>query len=170
MGEGADKLDRSVLPAEVISIAALVVAVYAVVISRRALRYEERRDRERGEAKVSVSFRHATALRFGDKATEDELYYELTINVINEGSSPEFVKTLCVEPAAGGEGVDISPGSDEELKPRSRWPVRVDAADIPRPDDGLVAIVHLASGHEVRSPVEHLIDGMLDDTDDDEAH
>jgi hypothetical protein len=155
---------------EAISIAALVVAAvgggssaYAVVISRRALSLEEQRDRERAEPKVSISFGHATALRFGDNAGEDQLYYELILNIINEGQSPEFVKTLWVEPAAGGEGVDYSPESDTELTPRSRWPVPIDAADIPCPDDGFVAICHLASGQEVRSPVEHLIEGMLDE-------
>ena len=173
MGEGADKLDRSVSSAEVISVTALAAvgggsSAYAVVISRRALRLEERRDRERAEPKVSISFGHATALRFGDNAGEDQLYYELSINIINEGQSPEFVKTLWVEPAASGEGVDYSPESDTELTPRSRWPVLIDAADIPRPDDGFVAIVHLACGQEVRSLVEHLLEGILDV--DDEAH
>lgn len=80
--------------------------------------------------------------------------------------APEFLKTLWVEPAGGGAGMDYSPESDTELKPRSRWPVPIDAADIPHPDAGFVAIVHLASGQEVRSPVKHLIDGMLDDVDE----
>jgi hypothetical protein len=155
---------------EAISIAALAVATvggassaYAVVISRRVLRLEEQRDRARAESKVSISFGHATALGFGDNTAEDQLFYELTINIINEGQSPEFVKTLWVEPAAGGEGMDYSPESDTELTPRSRWPVPINAADIPCPGDGFVAICHLASGQEVRSPVESLIEGMLAD-------
>jgi hypothetical protein len=159
--------------AETISIAALAAAMvgggssaYAVVISRRALHLEERRDLERAEPRVSISFGHASAFRFGDGADEDKLYYALTINIINEGQSPEFVKTLWVEPATGGEGVDYSPKSDVELKPRSRWPVPIDAADIPRADEGFVAIAYLASGQEARSAVEHLIDGMLDADDD----
>jgi hypothetical protein len=156
--------------ADWISAAAVLVAAatggYAVVISRRTLAWQQERDREQAEAKVSVSFGHATALRFGDERDDDELYYELTINIVNEGQSPEFLKTLWVEPNAGGCGVDYSPTSDVELRPRSRWPVRIDAADIPQADDGFVAIVHLANGQAVRSSVERLIDGMLDETPD----
>jgi hypothetical protein len=161
--------------ADIFSIAALVIAAvsggssfYAVVISRRALRWEQQRDQDRSEPKVTIEFAHAAELRDESmrldikNANQPRLYYQLTINVVNSGETTEFLKTLWVEPTAGGQGVDYSPRADVELKPHSRWPVPISAANIPDPADGFLAIAHLAHGQEVTSPVEHLIDDLTE--------
>jgi len=114
---------------------------------------------------VTIGFGHATQLTHPVSVANlppPQLYYQLTINVSNVGQTTEFVKTLWVEPTAGGQGRDYSPPADVEIKPHSRWPVTIDAADIPDPDDGFVAIAHLANGQRVTSPVEHLLDWLTE--------
>jgi hypothetical protein len=162
---------------EGLSIAALAVAalggassIYAVVISRRALRWEQ----DRNETKVTIAFGHATnfkafarVINLNDPSPipPEPMFYELTVSVVNSGETTEFVKTLWVEKASGGEGVDYSPNVDVELKPHSRWSTAIDAAELPDPEGGVVGIAHLANGTEIRSSVDHLIGSLNDDVE-----
>jgi hypothetical protein len=123
---------------DMIALAALVVAaisgggaVYAVVISKRALTWEQERDREGNEAKIEITFGHAMVDRPGPKVinlnniTPEPRIYELTVNVLNVGAKPEFIKAIWVEGSEpGGTGVDLPLDGDVELKPRARFGYR----------------------------------------------
>jgi hypothetical protein len=158
-------------------LAALIVAaisgggsVCAVVISKRALAWEQERDREGNEAKIEIAFGHAMVDLPGPKVinlnniTPEPMIYELTVNVLNDGARTEFIKSIWVEGAEpGGTGIDLSLDGDVELRPRARFAATVDAATIPNHDSGVVAIVHLASEVEVWSEVEQLSDRLMAD-------
>jgi hypothetical protein len=86
---------------DVIALAALIVAaisgggsVCAVVISKRALAWEQERDREGNEAKIEIAFGHAMVDLPGPKVinlnniTPEPMIYELTVNVLNDGLGP----------------------------------------------------------------------------------
>jgi hypothetical protein len=162
---------------DVIALAALIVAaisgggsVCAVVISKRALAWEQERDREGNEAKSEIAFGHAMVDLPGPKVinlnniTPEPMIYELTVNVLNDGARTEFIKSIWVEGAEpGGTGIDLSLDGDVELRPRARFAATVDAATIPNHDSGVVAIVHLASEVEVWSEVEQLSDRLMAD-------
>lgn len=162
---------------DVIALAALIVAaisgggsVYAVVIGKRALTWEQEREREGNEAKIEITFGHAVVDQPGPKVinlnniTPEPVIYELTVNVLNAGARTEFVKTIWVEGAEPhGTGVDLPLDGDVELRPRARFAATIDAATIPNRDSGVVAIMYLASEVEVWSVVEHLHDKLMAD-------
>lgn len=117
---------------DVIALAALIVAaisgggsVYAVVISKRALTWEQNRDREGNEAKIEITFGHAVVDRPGPKVissnniTPEPMIYELTVNVLNAGAKTEFIKTIWVEGARAIRPIStaLSPGG---RRPTSR--------------------------------------------------
>jgi hypothetical protein len=162
---------------DVIALAALIVAaisgggsVCAVVISKRALTWEQERDREGNEARIEITFGHAMVDRPGPKVinlnniTPEPMIYELTVNVLNVGAKTEFIKAIWVEGVEpGGTGVDLPLDGEVELSPRARFAATVEAETIPNHDSGVVAIVHLASEVEVWSEVEQLHDKLMAD-------
>ncbi len=162
---------------DVIAFAALIVSaigggcsIYAIVLSKRALTWEQERDRERDKAKIEITFGHAMVDLPGPKVinlnniTPEPMIYELTVNVLNAGARTEFIKTIWVEGAQpGGTGFDLTLDGDVELRPRARFAATVDAETIPNHDSGVVAIVHLASEVEVWSEVEQLHDALKAD-------
>lgn len=164
-------------PSDFIALAALIVSsigggcsIYAVILSKRALTWEQERDRERDKAKIEITFGHAMVAKPGPKVinlnniTPEPMIYELTINVLNVGAKTEFIKSIWVEGAEpGGTGFDLPLDEDVELRPRARSAATVDAETIPNRDSGVVAIVHLASEVEVWSEIEQLHDALKAD-------
>jgi hypothetical protein len=161
---------------EVLSILALAIAAvgggsafYAVVISRRAFAWQQQRDRERVQSDVRISFGHASNFSHAPEVIDlsniqpRPLFYELTVSVVNYAETTEFIKTLWIE--SGENGLDVSPAEDAELRPRSRWAVKIDARSLPdgAGDKGFVAIAHLANTEAIVSDTEQLVAGMMDD-------
>jgi hypothetical protein len=144
-----------------LSVGALLVAVYAVVISRQALAHQRQQDQVRVTPTVRVELEHSAdpgqpLLEWiGDAPRPRALDYRITVNVVNNGQRPEHLKRLRLETEDGSGQYDARPvGRDEVIQPRARHQNIVPLESIPNWQAGFVAIATMAAGEEFSSPVE----------------
>jgi hypothetical protein len=152
-----------------VSLVVAVVAIYAAVISRQALAWQKQQDQARITPDVRVELEHSAdpqtiPVDFLNNPRPVPLEYRLTISVLNDGQRPEHLKRLRVESEDHSEGFDARPvGRDEEIAPRARHMNIVRLEEIPKWQDGFVAIATMAGGEEFSSPVEHADADLLTD-------
>jgi hypothetical protein len=153
----------------------LIVSGYAAWTANAARSWQRKRDRERLQTRVTVTFEHQADRRHGGDQWEGdppppfrELAYYLTIVVRNDGETTEWIAGLDVLQALPDEdgpcGFDFEIGSaDGELRPRQRFTRRVAVHTLPFDTaPGFVGIARLASGVESRSEVEHLMPELVE--------
>lgn len=156
----------------------LLISGWAGWTAHTARQWQRERDEERRTTRVRVTFGHArTEPRQPSSAGVSVLWaspnYTLTLTVINEGESTEYVTVAFIEQATdeeGRQGVRVfgdegHEGSDpHELRPRGalRAPTDLNDDQLAFLRDGFVGIVCLGSGEEVRSDVEYLHPNILD--------
>jgi hypothetical protein len=138
------------------------IALYAAALSRRALAWQQDRDAERQETKVRIEFDHSAEdvpvmMFVGGRAGPSMLYYQLTMSVVNDGETTEYVTGASLDAPDGSSSRDLSPylKPDRELSPRGRVAIDVPSSDLSF-KTGFVGVARLASGQELRSAVEHL--------------
>jgi hypothetical protein len=90
--------------------------------------------------------------------------YELSVVVVNNGETTEYVRDIWVQNATRTEGCDVDKSdTDKTLVPRGRVAasLRIDDIDLDF-SKGFIAIVRLASGRLIESKVDHLDKDLLE--------
>lgn len=147
------------------------VAIYAALVGSGSLGWQVWRERNRLSTKIRVEFEHGTPPRpmfvvyAGDTDRRPEpLEYELTLVVINDGETTEYVRDAWIEDVAGTGGNHFDDLGDEgQLPPRARVSVSLRTHHVETDfSAGFVGVARLASGRLVQSKVEHLDAHLLE--------
>ena len=153
-----------------VSIVALVLAavstataIYAVKTSRAALSLEE----AKAETNVTIKLWHAAQevhelLTIGDRPEPRKKFYELEIEVVNNGETTEFVTELYLASVGFGHAKRHELQADHELKPHARMPpLKLNIEDFPDVvGGGFVVVVRLARGGKM---IESDLDEIRED-------
>jgi hypothetical protein len=142
------------------------LAIYAAAVGTGSIGWQIYRELRRLKTDIRVEFEHASESRqvfvaFGADTDPrpHPLEYELSIVVVNDGETQEFIRDVGLEQAAGGTGHDFGEGrtGDRELPPRGRFveQIRVGHVDFDF-SSGFRATARLASGRVIQSDVTHL--------------
>jgi hypothetical protein len=152
--------------AGLIGLHAAYVSRRALAVSKKALAWQQERDRERQETRLVVQFDHeARAVPTDDRATwlmggpeNLPLDYVLTLVVYNAGETTESISDLFLEDAEQTKGCHIADFlQDHVLRPRERIARSLTPEQLPFDTaGGIVGRARLASGKEVASEVAHL--------------
>jgi hypothetical protein len=147
------------------------LAIYAAIVGTAGLGWQVWREVRRLRTDIRVEFEHAAKHRqfyvawAGDPDTRPEpLQYELTVVVVNDGETTEWVREITIENRARTQGYEFdNTEGDEQLEPRSRVFARerVEHMDFD-PSDGFVGTARLASGRKIESKLERLNQDILD--------
>ena len=155
---------------EILAGGSLVVSAWAAWTAHGVRRWQRQRDLERLQTRVAVEFEHASGPRDREGKLPPPIDYVLTVIVRNDGETTEYLSDVFVqEPKpddAGPVGYhawSADPGADRELRPRARTAVPV-PLEMLRFDvsQGFVGIARLASGIEIRSELEHLMNDLVE--------
>jgi hypothetical protein len=150
------------------------IAIYAAAVGSGSLGWQVYREINRSRTKIRVEVEHATRPRQGPFVVwggdpvdprPDPIEYELTLVVVNDGETTEFVRDLWIHNPSRGEGFDVGldGDGDAELAPRSRLFQRFALEGLPVDlSEGFYGQARLASGRVLQSSPERLDDGLLE--------
>jgi hypothetical protein len=147
------------------------LAIYAAIVGTAGLGWQIWREARRLTTDVSVEFEHAaqgSRVLVANLSDPDPrprpIEYELSVVVVNDGETTEYVRDIWIENPTRTEGCDVSASDpDKELVPRGRVvaSLRIEGLDLDL-SMGFIAIVRLASGRVIESKVDHLHQHLLD--------
>lgn len=147
------------------------LAIYAAAVGSASLGWQIYREIRRLKTDLRVEIEHAARPRpmyvaFGSDSDPrpEPLEYELTLVVVNDGETTEYVRDAAIEDAARTAGYDFGDElADKELRPRNRVFAQVRVQDLEfDPSHGFYGVARLASGREIKSRVERLDNGVLE--------
>jgi hypothetical protein len=148
------------------------LAIYGALGATCSLGWQVWRERRRLRTSVRIDFEHGSNFVYGsqvlganDNAPRE---YVLSVVVINDGETTEYVRDIGIEIADGrGFGFDFGRGDgDRVLAPRGRVSHEFRLSDHPDVDleaDGFVALVRLGSGLNLKTGTRRLQPEVLED-------
>jgi hypothetical protein len=148
------------------------LAIYAAVVGSVGLGWQIWREVRRTRTDIRVEIEHAAKQRRFFVVVPDDpdprpepLEYEVSVVVVNDGETTEYVRGIYLESRARTEGYHFGNAGegDQVLRPRSRIAdsVRLNELDFDA-SRGVVGIVELASGRSIESKLEMLNQNTLD--------
>ena len=142
------------------------LAIYGAGAATVSLGWQIYRERRRLKTTVRIELQHGHGFVEGwpliGNHPEPPREYLLTVIVVNDGETTEYVHTIGVETPDGlGFGTDLD---DRELQPRGRVAVTLRLGN--KDSDlsaGFYLCAELGSGRVIRSGLEHLEMGVVED-------
>lgn len=142
----------------IISAVAAAASVYAVLVSRRGLVWQQRRDAERRTPSLQVNLSQGSGtndmviMRLDDDQPL-RWYYRVSVNVVNAGETTEFLSSIWAQTVDRSSLLGVTErrgGDDLELKPKARASFDFNAERLTGFENGFVVGTRLASGREFR--------------------
>jgi hypothetical protein len=157
---------------EIISAIALLVAVVSAIGALNANRIAAKASKtsqaaldwqqDRAETKVKIMVWHAAEERAGIVVNVDQpdrvwKFYDLQIEVVNDGETTEFVADIWLATVDLAEVKEHRLESDRELKPHARLVIEPDIESMPEIAAGpFVVAIRLAKGEVIESAEQRL--------------